>query len=223
MPVIESTRDNRISSKTPCNIDLTALVDASRNHPDPEVRQESTELINRCFQAQADVEAINERFKSESLTALEERHVALLMEHSELTKQLEALKTRKFEFDGEAQRVNGRAQHAMVELSTHRSSKKHWVEMLVSPAQRQAFAVKEQELVNRVESVRKENRELSDLIAEWHEDTEKIAYKIRVKLAEVEVCWIKLQKARGVDGATVDRGTGLSDRSGGYSGPILNL
>jgi chromosome segregation ATPase len=204
----QSSQNNIVSSRTICTIELTALV-AAKLTGDESTRNEVTELINQAYQLQSACAALSEKRKTETLTSLEERHVDLLMEHSELNKQFEALKNRQYEFDGEAGRVNGRARHAQVELETHRSSKKNWVEMLVLPAHRQEFAAKEQQLIDKLESVRNEQGELKGLIAAWQEDVSAMAYKLRCKLADVEVVWNKLQKMRG-KAAGNDRATGLS-------------
>jgi hypothetical protein len=208
MGVIQAIQDNRVSSRTICTIELTALVDANLTG-DESTRNEATELINRAYQIQSDCAALAERLKTETLAELETRHVNLLVEHAELNKQFEALRNRKCEFDGEALRVNGRAHYVQVELETHRSSKKNWVEMLVLPAQRQAFAVKEQQLLEKLEAVRNEQRELNGLIAAWQEDISAMAYRLRCKLADIELVWNKLQKMRG-KAAGNDRATGLS-------------
>ena len=52
MPVIHSTKDNRISTKTVCSIDLTTIIEAQRFHSDPDVKAESTALISAAYQCQ---------------------------------------------------------------------------------------------------------------------------------------------------------------------------
>jgi chromosome segregation ATPase len=208
MPVTQVTQSNIAVFKTPCNIDLTALSGAKLNHPDPAIREQASNLINQAFSIQAEVDAMTERLKVETLSELEDRHVGLLLEKERLESELKTLGLRRYEFDNETARINGRLHKAQVDLDTHHSTKKQMNPMFTLPATKHAWQEKESGLIAAVEAVRQDQRELSGMIAEWNEEAASAAYRVRVKVAEIEVIYNRLEKVRGNPSGR-DRATGL--------------
>jgi chromosome segregation ATPase len=210
MPVTQMTQSNITVTKTPCNIDLTALVDAQRNHPDPEVKQAATELVNRAFTIQAEVESLTEQIKLDSIADLERKWDDALKLKSQLEDELATANLRTYEFTAEAGRIAGRSQQSGFRLQEHLALKKTWVEALLSPKDRLAWESKLAELQGAVEASRKESADLQLTVNCHNEDLSVLANKVRTATAEAISLYSKIQRLKGSAEPMMDRSTGLA-------------
>jgi hypothetical protein len=197
MPVIQSSRDNRISTKTVCSIDLTTISEAQRFHSDPEVKREATDLIDRAFTVRAEVESFAERLKVETIAELENKWADELTLKNQLEDELKTANLKTYEFTAEAGRINGRAQQASFRLQEHLAVKKTWVEALLSPKDRLAWESKLAELQASVEASRKESADLQLMVNCHNEDLSVLANRIRVSTASAVYLFNKIQRLKG--------------------------
>jgi|HubBroStandDraft_1064217.scaffolds.fasta_scaffold189256_1 hypothetical protein len=209
MPVVQSTRDNRVSTKTVCSIDLTTILEARRFHSDPDVKAEATEIVNAAYTLQQQAIALVERLKVETIADLENKWADALMLKSQLEDELKTANLRTYEFQAEAGRIGGRARQASIRLQEHLALKKTWVEALLSPKDRIAWESKLAELQAAVEASRKESAELQTLVNCHNEDLSVLANKVRSATAEAISLYSKIQRLKGSADSIPDRATGL--------------
>ena len=145
----------------------------------------------------AEVDALAERLKIETIADLENKWDASLKLKSQLEDELATANLRTYEFTAEAGRISGRAQQASIRLQEHLALKKTSVEALLSPKDRQVWELKFAELQAAVEASRKESADLQ-LMANCHnEDLSVLANRIRVTTAEAVYLFSKIQRLKG--------------------------
>lgn len=197
MPVMQSTEDNRISTKTVCSIELTTIIEAQRFHSDPDLRAEATKIVNAAYTLQQETIALAERLKVETIADLENKWAEELTLKSQLEDELKTANLKTYEFTAEAGRINGRAQQASFRLQEHLALKKTWVEALLSPKDRLAWESKLAELQGAVEASRKESADLQLMVNCHNEDLSVLANRIRVTTASAVYLFSKIQRLKG--------------------------
>ncbi len=209
MPVLQSTQDHRILTKTVCSIDLTMIIEAQRFHSDPDVKAEATALVSAAYQCQADIESLVDRLKVETIADLENKWADALTLKSQLEDELKTANLKTYEFTAEAGRISGRA-NRLIRLREHLALKKTWVEALLSRKDRLAWESKLAELQATVEASRKESADLQLMVNCHNEDLSVLANRIRVTTASAVYLFNKIQRLKGNADPIPDGATGLA-------------
>jgi predicted nucleic acid-binding Zn-ribbon protein len=196
MGVTQGIQDNRVSNKTTCNIDLTALVEAS-DHSDPEVREQSQLFINTAYQLQGDVSRLTERLKCETLADFESKWADALIEKERLEGELKTFNLEGYSFQAENGRIQGRIQLASNRLSDHQATKAKWHKALTSPKQVQEWQFKHDQLLATLDDAKRELTTLQGNVNAFQNDQAVLANKIRVATAQAIYLYNRIERLKG--------------------------
>ena len=207
--IIQSTQDNRISSKTICSIDLSALIDAKLDG-DPDTAREATEIVDAAYSVQQRADALTARRNTQSIADLENKHVEALMLKQQLEAELATLNLRTYEFQAESGRIAGRMQQATNRLTDHLAAKKRWVEALLLPKDRLAWEAKRTEFQATINEAVKDKGDLQLEVNAHNEELATLANRIRTATADALYLFAKIERLRGSKEPIMDRATGLA-------------
>ena len=203
------TQDNRISQRTIATVDLSLLAEATRSN-DESVRDEATETFNAVYTAHAQAEALSERFKAQTISDLESRHVNALLLKAELEKDLAKLNRQSRDLQNELDRIAGRLQQAQHRLTDHLELKKHWQPALLLQSKKIEWEEKRISLQQAVDSARIEQADMQLESNAMNNDLESLAHRIRTVTGEAITLYNRIQRLKGSKEPIMDGGTGLA-------------
>lgn len=207
--LMQTTVDHRVSSKTTCTIDLTALV-AARNHSDPEVREQARAFIAGVYQLESNISGFTELRNAESLASMETRWADALIEKERLEGELRTLNLEGYTFQAENGRIQGRIEAARNRLSDHQLTKAKWHKALTSPKQVQEWQFKHDQLQATLEDAKLEMTTLQEQVNAFQHDQANLAYRIKVQTTEAIVLYARIERLKGSKEPIIDRATGLA-------------
>jgi chromosome segregation ATPase len=192
----QTTVDHRNATALPCHIELGLIVESSRGK-DKELAQECSDMINRCFQAQSDAEALSERIKTGMIADYEMRRVDQLLLKANLENELQGLNRQATEYQNELARINGQLQNAINRLNDHLGTKKSLIPALLLPKDQQAWETKRDQLQAKVDEVRAQQADLNLTISVHNRDLESLAYRIKAAAGNAIACFHRISRLKG--------------------------